>query len=209
MPTKVCLVKAVVFQVVMIMYQCEGWTVKKAEHRRIDAFELWYWRRSLESPLDCKEIKSVNPKGNQPWIFIGKTDAEAEAPVLWPPNEKNWLIGKDPDAGKDWKQEEKGTTENEMVGWNHELNGHESVQIPGDSERQGSLVCFSPWGRNESDTSEWLHKNSLSPALPGYDLMASSTLCPPAVLNVTSHLLTRVSPSLHMPRTPNPIPALV
>ena len=81
--------------------------------------------KTLESPMDCKEIKSVNPKGNQPIIFIGRTDVEAEAPILWPPDVKNWLIGKDPDAGKDWRQEEKGMTEHEMVGWHHWLNGHE------------------------------------------------------------------------------------
>ena len=97
LPTKICLVKAMVFLVVT--YGCESWTIKKAEHWRIDAFDLWCWRR-LESPLDCKGIKSVNPKGNQSWIVIGRTDAEAESPILWPP-----------DAGKDWRQEEKGSTE--------------------------------------------------------------------------------------------------
>ena len=120
---KVRLVRAMVFPVVM--YGCESWTVKKPEHRRIDAFELWCWRRLFESPLDCKEIKPVHPKGNQSWIFIGRTDAETETPVLWPPDAKNWLTGKDTDAGKDWRQEEKGTTEDEMVGWHHQLNGHE------------------------------------------------------------------------------------
>ena len=120
--TKVHLVKAMVFPVVM--YGCESWTIKKAEHRRIDGFELWCWK-TLESPLDCKEIKPVNPKGNQSRIFIGRTDAEDEAPILWPPDAKNWLPGKDPVAGKDWRQEEKGTTEDEMVGWHHWLDGHE------------------------------------------------------------------------------------
>ena len=111
--TKVHLVKAMVFPVVM--YGCESWNIKKAKRQRIDAFELWCWR-TLESPLDCKEIQPVNPKGNKSWIFIGRTDAEAEAPILWPPDGKNWLIGKDPDARKDWRQEEKGMTEDEMVG---------------------------------------------------------------------------------------------
>ena len=111
-PTKVHLVKAMVFPVVM--YGCESWTIKKAEHQRIDAFELWCWKR-LESPLDCKEIKPVHPKGNQSWIFIGRTDAEAETPILWPPDVKNWLTGKDPDAEKNWRQKEKGTTENKML----------------------------------------------------------------------------------------------
>ena len=101
--------------------------------------------KTLESPLDCKEIQPGNPKGNQSWIFIGRTDAEAETPVLWPPDVKNWLIGKDPDAEKDWRQEEKGTTEDETVGWRHQLNGHEFEQAPGDGKGQGSLVCCSPF----------------------------------------------------------------
>ena len=101
--------------------------------------------KTLENPLDCQEIKPVNPKGNQPWLFIGRTDAKAETPILWPPDGKSQLIGKNPDAGKDVRQEEKGMTEYEMVGWHHGLNGHESEQTPGDSDRQGSLVCWSPW----------------------------------------------------------------
>ena len=120
--TKVHLVKATVFPVVM--YGCESWTIKKAERRRIDAFEL-VLEKTLESPLDYKEIQPVHPKGNQSWIWIGRNDAEAETPILWPPDEKNWLIGKDPDAGEDWRQEEKGMTENEMVRCHHWLNGHE------------------------------------------------------------------------------------
>ena len=119
---KVRLVKAMVFPVVLYGY--ESWTIKKAEHQRNDAFELWCWRRLL-SPLDCKKIQPAHPKGNQSWIFIGRTDAEAEDLILWPPDAKNWLIGEDPDAGKDWRQEEKGTTEDEMFGWHHWLNGHE------------------------------------------------------------------------------------
>ena len=117
--------------------------------------------KTLESPLDCKEIKPVNHKGNQPWIFIGRTDAEAEAPKLRPPDAKNWLIGKDPDVGKNWKQE-KGTTENEMVGWHHWLNGHEFEQALGDDERQGSLACWSLRGLKEIDTTEWLNNNNKS-----------------------------------------------
>ena len=112
--TKVCWVKGMVFPVVM--YEWERGIIKKADPQRIDAFELCCWRR-LENPLYCKEIKPVNPKENQSWIFIGRTDAEAETPILWPPDAKNWLTGKDPDAGKDWRQEEKGTTEDEMVRW--------------------------------------------------------------------------------------------
>ena len=120
--TKVRLFKAMVFPVVM--FKRESWTIKKAERRRIDGFELWCWRRLLRVPWS-KVFKPVNPKGNQSWIFIGRIDAKAEAPILWPPDEKNWLLGKDPDAGKDWRQEEKGMTEDEMVGWHHWLNGHE------------------------------------------------------------------------------------
>ena len=103
---------------------CESWTIKKAECRRTDAFELWCLRRIL-SPLDSQKIQPVHPKGNQCWIFIGRTDVEVEAPILWPPDAKSWLIGKYPDAGKDWGQEEKGMTEDEMAGWHHWLNGHE------------------------------------------------------------------------------------
>ena len=108
--------------------------------------------KTLKSSLDCKEIKLVNPRRNQSWIFIGRTDAEVEAPILWPPDAKNWLIGKDSNAGKDWRQEEKGMTEDEMVGWHHQFNGHELKQIPGDSDGQGSLACCSSWGHKELDT---------------------------------------------------------
>ena len=120
--TKFHLVKAMVFPVVM--YGCERWTIKKAELWRIVVFKL-VLETTLESLLDCKEIQPINPNANQSWIFIGRTDAEAETSILWPPEVKNWLIGKDSDAGKDWKQEEKGTTEDEMVGWHHQLGGHE------------------------------------------------------------------------------------
>ena len=114
----------------------------------------------LESPWDCKDIQPANPKGNQPWIFIGRTSAEAEALILWQPDAKNWLTGKDPDARKDWRQEEKGTTEDEMFGWHHQLNGHEFEQAPRDGERQGSLVCYSPCSCKELDMTEWLNNNS-------------------------------------------------
>ena len=110
-----------------------------------------------ESLLNCKEIQSVNPKGNQSCIFIGRADAEAEPPILWPPDVKNWLIWKDTNAGIDWRWEEKGTTEDEMVGWDHWLDGHEFEQAPRVDDGQGSLVCFSPWGHKESDTTEWLN----------------------------------------------------
>ena len=122
----------------------EGWVPKNW------CFWTVVLEKTLQSPLDSKEIKPVNPKGNQPWIFIGST--EAEALIFWPPEVKSWLTGKDPDAGKDWGQEEKGITEDEMVGWCHWLNGHEFEQTLGDSEWWGSLVCCSSWGHKESDT---------------------------------------------------------
>ena len=110
----------------------------------------------FESPMDSKEIKPVNPKGYLPWIFIGRADAKAEAPIHWPPDVKSWLIGNDPDAGKDWRQKEKGMTEGETAGWHHWLNGHEFEQAPGESKAQGSQVCYSPRSCKESDTTEWL-----------------------------------------------------
>ena len=112
--------------------------------------------KTFESPLDCKEVQPVYLKENQSWIFIGRTDAEAETPILWPPYAKNQLIGKDPDTGKDWRQEEKGTTEDETVGWHHQLNGHEFKQALGVSDGQGSLACCHPWGHIELDTTEQL-----------------------------------------------------
>ena len=108
----------------VVMYGCEIWTIKKTECWRIDAFKL-VLEKTFESPLDNKEIKPVNPKGNEPWIFIGRTDAEAEAPIIWPHDAKSWLTGEDPDAGKEWRQEEKVMTEDEMMGWHHQINGHE------------------------------------------------------------------------------------
>ena len=125
---KVHIVKYMVFPIAI--YGCGSWTIKKAECWRTDAFKLWCWSQLLI----CKEIKSVNPKGTQSWIFIGRTDAEAEAPILWPHDVKSWLIRKDPAAGKDWRQEEKGTAEDEMVRWHCQLNGHEFDQAPGDGE---------------------------------------------------------------------------
>ena len=118
------------------------------DHKEGQALKNWcFWtavlEKTLESPLDCKEIQPVNPKGNQSWIFTGRTDAEAEAPILWPPDMKNWLIGKDPDPGKDWQREKKGTTEDETVGWHHQLDGHEFEQALGVGDGQGSLVCCS------------------------------------------------------------------
>ena len=127
----------------------EGWAMK----------DWCFWtvvlEKTLESPLDCKEAKVVHPKGNKSWIFIGRTDAEAETPILCPPDVKNWHIWKDPDAGKNWRQEEKGTTENEVVGWHHWLNGHEFEQTPRVGDGQGGLACCSPWGHKEWDMTEW------------------------------------------------------
>ena len=113
--------------------------------------------KTLVSPLDCKEIQPVHPKGDQTWVFIGRTDVEAETPILRPPDVKSWLIWKDPDAGKDWRQEEKGTTEDEMAGWHHRLDGHEFGWTPGVSDGQGDLACCNSWGHKESDTTERLN----------------------------------------------------
>ena len=133
----------------------------------LDYTESWvpknrcFWtvvlEKTLESPLDCKEIQPVHPKGDQSWVFIGRTDAEAEMPILWPPDAKSWLVGKDPDAGKDWGQEEKGMTEDEMVGWHHRLNGHGFGWTPGAGDGQGGLACCGSWSRKELDTTEHLN----------------------------------------------------
>ena len=122
LPTKVHLIKGMVFPV--IMYGCESWTIKKAEHWGIDAFELWCWRRFLRVPWTARRSNQSILKEISPGCYIGRTDVEAETPILWPPDAKSWLIWKDPDAGKDWRQEAKGTAEDEMVGWHHRLNGH-------------------------------------------------------------------------------------
>ena len=135
------------------------WELNYKESWALNNWCFWtvVLEKTLESPLDCKEIQPVNPKGNQPWIFIGRTNVEAETPILWPPDAKNWLTGKDPDAGKDWRQKEKGTTKDEMVGWHHRLNGHEFEQALGVGDGQGSLGCCSPLGCKESDTTERLN----------------------------------------------------
>ena len=162
------------------MYGRENWTVKKAEHQKIDAFfnlficlfiylfiylfyftilsRFCFWtvllEKTLESPLDCKEIQTVHSKGDQPWVFFGRNDAKAETPVLWPAHVKSWLIGKDSGAGKDWGQEEKGMTEDEMAGWHHWLDGHEFEWTPGVGDGQGGLVCCDSWGCKELTTTE-------------------------------------------------------
>ena len=128
--------------------------------------------KTRESPLDCKEIKPVNPKGNQSWLFTGMTDAEAEAPILWPPAAKSWLVRKDSDAGKEWRQEKKGMTEDKMAEWHHWLNGHEFEQASGDREGQGSLACCSPWGHKESDTTDRLNNSNIIYYLLTYYMMS-------------------------------------
>ena len=118
--------------------------------------------KTLESPLESKEIKLVNLKGNHSWIFIGRTDAEAEAPILWPLDGNSWLIGKDPDAGKDWRQKDKRVTKDKMVGWHHQFNGHELGQTLGDGEGWGNLACYSPWGHEDLNMTWWLTNNNLA-----------------------------------------------
>ena len=157
--TLLTIVKAIVSLVVM--YGCESWITKKDECWRTELKNWCFWtvvlEKTLESPLDCKEIKPVDPKRNKCWIFTGRTGAKAEAPTLWPPDSKNWLIGKDPDTGNDWRQEAKGTTEDEVVEWHHRLYGHELEEASGVGDRQGSLACCSPWGHKVLDTTEQLN----------------------------------------------------
>ena len=136
--------------------------------------------KTLKSPLDCKEIQPVHPKGYQSWMFIGRTDVEAETPILWPAHVKSWLIGKDSDAGRDWGQEEKGTTEDEMAGWHHRLDGREFEWTLGVGDGQGGLACCNSWGYKESDTTErlnWVAKSYPTPATPW--TAACPLLCPP------------------------------
>ena len=156
-PTKVCLVKAVCFpKWIWELEYKESWVLKD--------WRFWtvVLEKTLASALDCKEIKPVHSKGNQSWIFIGRTDVEAETPILWPPDAKNWLIGKDSDAGRDWGQEEKGMTEDEMAGWHHQLDAHEFKWTPGDGDGQGGLACCDSWGRGESDMTERLNWTELN-----------------------------------------------
>ena len=149
--TKVHLVKAMVFPVVM--YGCESWTVKKAECWRINAFELWYWRRLLRVSWTARKSNQSILKQVSPGCSL-EGQVEAETPILWPPDAKSWLIWKDRDAEKDWGQEEKGMTEEEMVGWHHQLNGHGFGWTPGVGDGQGGLVCCGSWGCKELDTTE-------------------------------------------------------
>ena len=140
----------------VVMYGYESWNTKKAECQKNWCFWIVVLEKTLESPLDCKEIQPAHPKGDQSWVFVGRADAEAETTIVWPPHVKNWLIGKDFDAGKNWRQE-KGTTEDEIVGWHHGLDGHESEWTPGVGDGQGGLACCDSWGRKESDTTERLN----------------------------------------------------
>ena len=147
----VCLVKAMVFPVVKYGLRVEVW---KSWAPKNWCFWTVVLEKTLESPLDCKKIQPVHPKGYQSWVFIGKTDVETETPIFWPPDAKSWLIGKDPEAGKYWGQEEKGTTEEEMVRWHHQLNGHGFGWTPRVGDEQGGLVCCDSWCRKESDTTK-------------------------------------------------------
>ena len=153
--------------IICVMSQCYGFSSGHVWMWELDCEESWmpknwcFWtvvyEKTLESPLDCKEVPPVHPKGDQSWVFIGRTDVEAETPILWPPNAKSWLTGKDLDAGKDWKQEEKGMTENEMVGWCYQLDGRGFGWTPGVGDGQGGLACCGSWGHKESDTTERLN----------------------------------------------------
>ena len=158
--TKVHLVKAMVFPVVM--YGCESWTVKKAECRRIDAFKLWCWRRLLRVPWTARRSNQSILKEISPEYSLEGLDTEAETPILWPLDTKSWLIGKDPDAGKDWGQEKKGTTEDKMVGWHHRLNGHGFGWTLGIGDEQRGLACCRSWGRKESDKTERMNWTELN-----------------------------------------------
>ena len=159
LPTKVHLVKDI------YGFSSSHVWMWELDYKESWALKNWWFltvvlEKTLESPLDCREIQPVHPKGNQSWIFIERTDAGAEPPILWPPAAKKWLIVKVPYAGKDWRQEEKGMTEDEMVEWYHRLNGHEFEQTQGDGEGQGDLTCCSPWGHKELNMTEQLNSRN-------------------------------------------------
>ena len=142
------------------LFAMKWWDYKESWAPKNWCFWTVVLEKTLESPLDCKEIQPVHPKGDQSWVFIGRTDIEAETPILWPPHAKSWLIWKDSDAGKDWGQEEKGTTEDEMAGWHHQLDAHEFGWTPGVGDEQGGLTCCSSWGHKESTRlSDWTELN--------------------------------------------------
>ena len=155
LPTKVRLVKTMAFPVVM--YGCESWTAKKAECRRIDAFELWYWRRLLRVPWTARKSNQSILKKTSPEYSLEGMMLKLKLQYFWPPRGKSWLIGTDADAGRDWGQEEKGTTEDEMAGWHHWLDGRGSEWAPGVGDGQGGLACCDLWGRKELDTTERLN----------------------------------------------------
>ena len=178
LPTKVHLVKDKVFLVVM--YGCESWTIKNTEHQRMMLLNCGVGEDSWES-FGLQGIQPVHPKGNQSWIFIGRTDAEADTPILWPPDVKNWLIWKDPDVGKDWRRKEKGTTEDEMVGWHHQLNGHGFGWTPGVGDGQGGVLWFMGSQRVGYDWVNWTelkvgHSFS-SKEQVSLNFMAAVTIC--------------------------------
>ena len=172
----------------------------------LECEESWmpkYWcfwtvvlEKTLESPLDCKELQPVHPKGDQSWVFIGRTDAEAETPILWPHDVKSWLIGKDSDAGKDWGQEEKGTTEDEIIGWHHRLNGRGFERTPGVGDGQGGLGCCSSWAHKESDTTDplnWTEVNLTSKQVTSAILPHTwwrGHICWTALMNYKTHIIT-------------------
>ena len=157
LPTKVCLVKAVVFP--LVMYGCESWTVEKAECRRINAFKLWCWRRLLRVPWTARRsnqsILRISPGCSLEGTMLKLNSSTLPTPA------NNWLIGKDSDAWRDWGQEGKGTTEDEMAGWHHRLDGQEFEWTPGDGDGQGGLACCHSWGRKESDRTEWLNSTDV------------------------------------------------
>ena len=144
------------------MYGCESWTMKKAEHRRFDAFKLRCWRRLLRVPWTARRSNQSILKEISPGISLEGMMLKLKTPVLWPPHAKSWLIGKDSDAGRHWGQEEKGTTEDEMAGWHHRLDGHEFERTPGDGDGQRGPACCNSWGRKESDTTERLNWSELN-----------------------------------------------
>ena len=170
LPENVHLVKAMVF----FSSHVWMWELDHKESRTLKSWCFWtvVLENILKSPLDCKEIQPIHPKGSRSWILIGGTDVEAEAPIHWPPDMKNWLIGKDPDAGKDWRQE-KRMTEDETVGWHHWLNGYEFEQAPGVGDGQGSLACYSPWSCKELDMTEQLNWTGLSLQLDAHNYYRS------------------------------------
>ena len=208
LPTKICIVKAMVFPVVM--YACESWTIKKAEHQIIDAFELWCWKRLLGVPWTARRSNQSILKEISPEYSLEELMLKLKLQYFWPPAVKSWLIGKDPDAGEAWGQEEKVMTEDKMAWWYHWLNGHEFEQASGDGEGQGSLACCSPWVCKESDVTELLNDNTFGFTVSsllciGFSLVAMSRdfslwsplwFCPGSLLQILATLSSLGSPPL-------------